>query len=105
MTLITIMRMKEGKVSNLGTWLSYAGKDHFHHRLVDLGFSRGGAVFFIYCVAITLGIDAVVIRDVEPLNAFLLLLKVALTFILIALLMVTGKRTAREAEKKERKIL
>ena len=105
MTLITVMRIREGKVSNLSTWLSYAGKDHFHHRLVDLGFSKGGAVFFINCVAITLGIDAVIIRDVEPLNAFLLLLKAALTFILIALLTVTGKRTAQEGEKKERKIL
>ena len=100
MTLITVMRIREGKVSDLGTWLSYAGKDHFHHRLVDLGFSKGGAVFFIYCVAITLGIDAVVIRDVEALNAFLLLLKAALTFALIALLMVTGKRTAQEAGRK-----
>lgn len=95
MTLITIMRIRERKVSNLRTWLSYAGKDHFHHRLVDLGFSRGGAVFFIYCVAVTLGIDAIILRQVEPFDAFLLLFKVALVFVLIALLMVTGKRTAK----------
>ena len=100
MTLITIMRMKEGKVSNLSTWLSYAGKDHFHHRLVDLGFSKGGAVFFIYCVAVTLGINAVILRRVSLLDAFLILFKAALIFVLIALLMVAGKRTAGEREKK-----
>jgi len=105
MTLITIMRMREGQVSNLGTWLSYAGKDHFHHRLVDLGFSRGGAVFFIYCVAVTLGIDAVILRRVSPFDAFLLLFKVSLIFVLIALLIVTGKRAASEEGKRERKIL
>lgn len=100
---ITVMRIREGKVFNLGSWLNYAGKDHFHHRLVDLGFSRGGAVFFIYCVAVTLGINAVVLRNVRPVGAFLLLFKAALIFSLIALLMVTGRRTAMEALKREEK--
>ncbi len=94
-TFITVMRIYEKKISNVREWLAYAGKDHFHHRLVDLGFSNGGAVFFIYCVAIILGINAIVLRNVDPFQALLILLKSALTFILIALLMVTGRRAAR----------
>ncbi|MBI4437195.1 MAG: undecaprenyl/decaprenyl-phosphate alpha-N-acetylglucosaminyl 1-phosphate transferase [Candidatus Omnitrophica bacterium] len=104
-TFITIMRIRERKISDLTGWLAYAGKDHFHHRLVDLGFSNGGAVFFIYCVAIVLGIDAILIQNMDPFGALLVLLKVALLFILIALLMVTGRRTAIEEEKKQRKTL
>lgn len=96
MTFITIMRILERKVLSIRGWLSYAGKDHFHHRLVDLGFSKDGAVLFIYCIAITLGINALVLRNVEPLDALLLLFKATLIFILIALLMITGMRRARE---------
>ncbi|MFH1857816.1 MAG: MraY family glycosyltransferase [Candidatus Omnitrophota bacterium] len=100
MTFITLMRIREKKISDMETWLAYAGKDHFHHRLVDLGFSKEGAVLFIYCMALTLGITAIVLRDAAPLDAFLLLLKAALIFILIALLMITGMRTARAEGRK-----
>jgi len=100
-TFITIRRILERRISNLGEWLNYAGKDHFHHRLVDLGFTRGGAVFFIYCVALTLGITAIVIRNVQPFEAFLVLLKASLIFLLIALLMITGIRSSSNGGQKK----
>lgn len=101
MILITVMRIHEGKVSNLSSWLTYAGRDHFHHRLVDLGFSRGGSVFFIYCIALTLGTSAIVLRNAGPLDALLLLLNATLIFVLIALLMVTGRRATFKEMGKE----
>jgi len=51
MCLTTITRIYTGKVSNFTEWLVYAGKDHIHHRLVDLFGDRLLAVTFIYTVA------------------------------------------------------
>ncbi len=94
-TFITIRRILEGRVKNIGEWLGYAGKDHFHHRLMDLGFSKPGSVFFIHSVAVTLGITALVLRNAGPLDTFLLLVKAALIFFLIALLMLAGIRSTK----------
>ena len=95
MSLTTLMRIRERKITSLSGWLSYAGKDHFHHRLVDLGFTPMGAVFFIYVVSIVLGLGAFGLRRGGPLDAFIILLETCLIFILIALLMVSGRYAAQ----------
>jgi len=53
MTLTTIMRIKEHKVHNVRQWLAYTGKDHFHHRLLDLGFGPRSTVAFMYATKST----------------------------------------------------
>lgn len=48
MILITILRIKENKVSNFKEWIDYTGKDHLSHRLARLGLGERGAVFFLW---------------------------------------------------------
>jgi len=50
MTLITVLRIKEDKVSNLTEWIDYAGKDHLSHRVMRLGLGYRGAVFVLWGV-------------------------------------------------------
>jgi len=48
MILITVLRIKEDKVSNLKEWIDYAGKDHLSHRMMRLGLGTRGAVFALW---------------------------------------------------------
>ncbi len=61
-TLITVLRIKDGKVKNLRQWIEHADTDHFSHRLVGLGLGERGAVFFIYLCSAALGVVAVLLR-------------------------------------------
>lgn len=52
MVLITILRVKEDKVSNFKEWIDYTGKDHLSHRLMRLGLGERGAVFALWLVQV-----------------------------------------------------
>ncbi|MCK5286937.1 MAG: hypothetical protein KAJ59_03915, partial [Thermodesulfovibrionia bacterium] len=77
----------------LAEWLNYAGKDHFHHRLIDLGLRPKGAMFFIYFVTIVLGISAIIISHAkETSEGILAIVQASIIFGAIAVLMVIGAR-------------
>ncbi len=90
MVFTTVMRIKEGKVHTIKEWLEYAGKDHFHHRLVDLGLRKKGTVVFIYLVGIVLGISALVLLKSTWKMAIVLIIQAALVFAMVAVLMIVG---------------
>ena len=92
MIFTTVMRISEGKIKDLIQWLQYGGRDHFHHRLVDLGFKPGSAVLFIYAVTISLGISAIITSDNPPIEALMSIVQAAMIFIVIAALIVVSKR-------------
>ncbi len=63
-TMITILRVAEGKVCTPRQWLEHADTDHFSHRLVDMGLSQREAVMFIYiCNFILAGIAIALPKD------------------------------------------
>ncbi len=103
MTFTTIMRYRERKIRNLVQWLEYAGRDHFHHYLMDLGLRPRGAAYFIFAVSISMGLSALLIAESErTIYAFLALLKSGILFGLIGVLMVLGRRIHKNALVKER---
>ena len=100
MLYTTITRVKNKQISNFGEWLSFTGKDHLHHRLEMLGFSRKQTVFFILFIAATLGLGALVLRNGNTLDALLLSFQAILIYLVIATLMVR-KKNANNLEKQE----
>ncbi|MFC1496518.1 MraY family glycosyltransferase [Candidatus Margulisiibacteriota bacterium] len=93
MVFTTVMRIREGKVHSVVGWLKYSGKDHFHHRLVDLGLRPLDAVFTILLITIALGINAVIISySSGRFIGILSVMQAAIILTLIAVLMVVGKR-------------
>ena len=92
MVFTTIMRISEGKIKDLIQWLQYGGRDHFHHRLVDLGFNPNGAVLFIYVITCILGFSAVITNDNPLFEAIMSIIQAAMIFAIIAALIVVGKR-------------
>lgn len=92
MIFTTIMRIKESKIKTLLEWLRYGGKDHFHHYLVDIGLHPVGAVLFIYCITLSLGLSAIMVANDSAIEAYLTLSQGSIIFAIIAVLIVVGKR-------------
>ncbi|MBN2119678.1 MAG: undecaprenyl/decaprenyl-phosphate alpha-N-acetylglucosaminyl 1-phosphate transferase [Candidatus Omnitrophica bacterium] len=92
MTFTTIVRIKEGKIKNLVEWLKYAGKDHFHHYLVYLGFPPLGAVLFIWTCTFFLGISAIMLGNDRAWEGILTLFQACVIFAIIGILIVVGRK-------------
>ncbi len=91
MIYITIARIKNGHVRTVQQWLDCTGKDHFHHRLMSLGFTEVMAVVFIYLVCLILGLNVLVLERIRnPLGVTILLVHALLIFTVIFLLMRAG---------------
>ncbi|UCD35485.1 MAG: undecaprenyl/decaprenyl-phosphate alpha-N-acetylglucosaminyl 1-phosphate transferase [Nitrospiraceae bacterium] len=91
MIFTTIMRVKEGKIHTVGEWLDYAGKDHFHHRLIDIGLRSRSSVLFIFFIAIALGISAIIVsQSEETFVGLMAILQGIIIFGTIGVLMIVG---------------
>lgn len=63
-TMISILRILEGKVRTFRQWLEHADTDHFSHRLAQMGLSQRESVMFIYiCNLILAGVAVSMPRD------------------------------------------
>jgi UDP-GlcNAc:undecaprenyl-phosphate GlcNAc-1-phosphate transferase len=92
MIFTTFMRIRDGKVKTVLEWLSYSGKDHFHHYLVDLGLRPYTAVIFVYFITASLGISAIMVSNDPAIEAFLTLTQASIIFGVIATLIIVGRR-------------
>ncbi|MBF0483494.1 MAG: undecaprenyl/decaprenyl-phosphate alpha-N-acetylglucosaminyl 1-phosphate transferase [Candidatus Omnitrophica bacterium] len=93
MIYITASRIINGKVHSFREWLDYRGRDHFHHRLMNMNFAERHAVGFIYLVCIILGLNALELDSSK--NIFTVssnLVHSVLTFIMITILMLVGRK-------------
>lgn len=88
MTLTTLMRVGTGQVRSVGEWLSFTGRDHFHHRLLEIGLGRRRAVLTIYVIAVWLGLSALVLKGSTGTDALLVLLQAGIIFFLIGYFMI-----------------
>jgi UDP-GlcNAc:undecaprenyl-phosphate GlcNAc-1-phosphate transferase len=68
-------------------------KNHFSHRLVQLGMTQARAVAFIYLVTFCIGINATLLFTVGRIGAMVILLQAVVIFVIIALLEYTGRKS------------
>jgi len=88
----TVSRVRNGSVRSLKEWLEYTGRDHFHHRLLKLGFSVEQAVGFVVLLNICLGLGAWAIRHASGNTGTLMLLaQSVLIFLVVVALMLVGR--------------
>ncbi|MDA8131486.1 MAG: MraY family glycosyltransferase [Elusimicrobia bacterium] len=88
----TISRIRNGTVTNVREWLEYAGKDHFHHRLMKLGMGVEQTVGFIVLLNVCLGLGAWTIRHTaSTAGTWLLLVQSVLIFLIVVALMLLGR--------------
>jgi len=87
-TFTTVVRVGTGQVRSFGGWLSYTGRDHFHHRLLDIGLGRNWAVLTIYVISVWLGLSALVLKGATDTDALLVLIQAGIIFFLIGYFML-----------------
>ena len=86
MTTVLYIRFREGRS------LFQGDKNHFSHRLVDLGFSKPAAVLTIYLTTATCGLGALLLHRVDRFGAVVILLMIVCVLTLIAIVESTARR-------------
>lgn len=89
MTTVLWIRIREGRSPFV------ADKNHFSHRLVELGMSKGQAVLTVYLTTATCGLGALLLHEVTPFGALVVLALVGCVLLLIAILEATTRRERR----------
>ncbi len=83
---VVIIRLRQRRSPFVGD------KSHFSHRLVDLGMTKRQAVLTIYLATATCGLGALLLHEVDTIGATLILLLVACTLLLVAVLENAGRK-------------
>lgn len=89
---ISGVRIVKKQVKNFKEWIEYVGKDHFHHRLMNLNFSQREVCYFLYSLAFTLSLSSLILREVRKEEVFLIILQVFFILCLISVLMLGARR-------------
>jgi UDP-GlcNAc:undecaprenyl-phosphate GlcNAc-1-phosphate transferase len=80
------IRLRQGKSP------FHADQNHFSHRLVELGLTRGQAVLTIYLTTATCGLGALLLNRVDRVGALIVVLMILCILGLIAILEMTARR-------------
>lgn len=92
MIYISIARIASGKTRNFRQWVEYVGKDHLHHRFLELGFTQLQTVLLIYFMSILLALSAVKMRTSAVGGIILELSQSAAILVLISILVIAGRK-------------
>jgi len=84
-TSVIVIRLRQGRSPFVGD------KSHFSHRLVELGMTKTQAVLTIYLATATCGLGAFLLHEVDTAGACVVLLLVACTLVLVAILETAGR--------------
>ncbi len=94
MTLTTVVRIYTREVRTFGQWIHYTGRDHFHHRLSNLGLGNRLAAFIIFGVSICFGLEALALKGAPASEAGLILVHSILVFFILAVVLTYRKHKA-----------
>lgn len=85
----TTIRILDKRTKNMVELLTYRGKDHFHHRLSQIGLGSKGAVFFIYVICIMLGLNTLLLELSQKLINVVIILSVSVLFFVLISSLIT----------------
>jgi len=90
MTTVILIRLRAGKSPFA------ADKNHFSHRLVDLGLTKPQAVLTVYLTTATCGLGALLLHEVDRTGAVLIVLLIGCVLGIVAILETTARRKIRQ---------
>lgn len=93
---VVCIRLRRGQSPFVGD------KNHFSHRLVDLGLTKTQAVLTIYLATAACGLGALVLHQVNALGAVTIGLSISCLLAVIAILETTARRKTGNSERKPR---
>ena len=89
---VMVSRATQGKSKTFRECLDYVGKDHFHHRLMGLGFSQRQTVMFAYLICMVFSLGALTLQRAATVGqAILLLFQACFILIIVTVLMLVSK--------------
>ena len=90
MTTVIWIRVRSGKSP------FHADKNHFSHRLVELGLTKTQAVLTIYLMTATCGLGAVLLHRLDLVGAIVVILMISCVLLLISILETSARRKLNE---------
>ncbi len=88
----TVSRIKNGVIKNFYDWLVYAGRDHIHHRILNLGFSTPQTVLIISLLNLVCGFAAInMVVESKEIEFFISAAQIISVFTIIVLFMRRGR--------------
>jgi UDP-GlcNAc:undecaprenyl-phosphate GlcNAc-1-phosphate transferase len=91
MIYVNFSRIKNKQAGNLFQLLTCVNKDHLHHRLLFMDFSRKEVVFIISIMSACLSVSALIIMNQEIIEAVLGITQAIMIIGLIVILMLKGR--------------
>lgn len=88
MIYTTIARISRGDVKNLREWIAFVGRDHLHHRLLQLGFRPFHTVVAIVALCLVSGLAALALVVPEQYYPWVLLAQAAVIYLGLSFAMV-----------------
>lgn len=88
MIYTTVARIARGDVSSFRGWIEFVGRDHLHHRLMDLGCSPKQAVIIIVGITLIMGLAALALVKGSIFTVVLLLAQAVAFYFFLSFLML-----------------
>ncbi|MDQ6959913.1 MAG: hypothetical protein Q9M27_02700, partial [Mariprofundaceae bacterium] len=96
MIYTTVARIARGDVHNVREWIAYVGRDHLHHRLMGLGISQAHVVLAIVVLSLISGLAALVIVNVNLLQAWILLTQAIVMYVMFSFVMIRATQKLKQ---------
>jgi len=93
-TFITVTRIADGHIRTLHEWLEYTGRDHIHHRLLNLGLNRYDTVGFLCVISVVLAFSAIILKNASGILAVISLLQGGIIMTIIGRFMLFVEKRA-----------
>ncbi|MFC1536443.1 glycosyltransferase family 4 protein [Pseudomonadota bacterium] len=88
MIYTTVARIHRGDVKSFRDWIDFVGRDHLHHRLMNLGCSPVQTVLVIVALAMIMGFAALAIVKASIFVVWLLLVQAVIFYFFLSFLML-----------------
>jgi len=89
---VILYRRFTGVTKSIAESITYCGKDHIGHRLVNIGLSTSNAVRLVYLISATISISALTIRNTNFYESILLAFQIVLVYIMLLIFMAFATR-------------
>jgi len=96
MIYTTIARIVRGDVHNFKAWIEYVGKDHLHHRLMDIGCTQLQAVLLIVSFSVLMGLSALALVKSDYITLTLLLIQAVVFYLTLSFFMLRVRQENKE---------
>ena len=100
MVMTTAIRTTRKQVRSFRELMAYAGNDHFHHRLQQMGIKPKQTVLVIYLLTIVMGLISLLLKHGDFVSSLIsLAIGIIIFYLIVAFMLHTDKEKNRDGKK------